>query len=308
MKTFLIGCFFFVCVPLFGIEVSRSVSPNNVNIGDVLVFDIYTTYEDGVRLVTVPTPENFSGIEYRSHTVIKDNVDGIWEVTLRYELSFFETGEQLIPTQDLEFQRGDKLLTFTIPAKAVRVDSLLSSDPYEKVDLEGLLTPFSISISWGQYRRLLAYIAFAIVALVVACIFLLRWYRDRKRMVEIPLDPRSEGQKALDELDELRAAQYIKKHLIKQYYLELTDIVKRYFSVLCDSPISEMTSHESYIVLKGVLSDGHMTIVKQVFDLADLVKFAKFVPEEALHIDSFDNLRAVIVESMPRDGAGGHRS
>jgi hypothetical protein len=311
MRIRLFFSLFFVSVMLpfsvYGIDVSRQVSPNVVHIGDVVLFDILATYEAGVSLVAVPDADNFKGVEYRSKTVEKEKEGDIWRLRLRYELSFFDTGDQQVPSVDLVFKRNDTLLTFALPATPVRVDTLLSDDPYEKVALEGLLTPFSIHISWARYRRSIITAILLLGGLIAGAFYLFRWYKSRESVIDLPLDPRSAAQKALDELDELQGSHYVEKQHVKQYYLELTEIIKRYFSVLCHAPISEMTSEESYLVLSSVLKPEHMQTIRAFFELADLVKFAKFIPLSSVQVSSITTLRRLIEESMPAEAEARER-
>ncbi len=297
MKLLLVGLVL-LSLPLHAIEISRNVSPNVVHIGDVVHFNIQASYDADVSLVSVPEADDFEGVSFRSKTIVKNKGAEKLQLTLQYSLSFFNTGIQRIPSLNVVFKRGEDLLTFALPATPVRIDALLSDDPYETVKLEGLLDPFSVQISWEQYRRIVLYSSGLIILILVAGFYALRWIRSRRQCVVVPLDLRSAAQKALDELDELQALQYIEKHQVKHYYLELTDILKRYFSVLCEAPISEMTSTESLLVLEQALSPKTMGTIREFFELSDLVKFAKFSPDGQAHVRSFQAVKGVIEEEV----------
>ena len=85
----------------------------------------------------------------------------------------------------------------------------------------------------------------------------------------------------MERLNALIAKNYLQKNQIKLYYIELSDIIRNYIERKFEVPALEQTTDEVLHFLRL------MTITKEnrdqltyILKLADLVKFAKEIPEQ----------------------------
>jgi hypothetical protein len=90
---------------------------------------------------------------------------------------------------------------------------------------------------------------------------------------------------AFERLEKLKNSQLWQQNLIKEYYSELTDILREYIEKALGIPAIEMTSEE---LLEKMLNeerkDEEMKMVQEILSIADLAKFAKYQP----YIDEHD--------------------
>jgi hypothetical protein len=86
--------------------------------------------------------------------------------------------------------------------------------------------------------------------------------------------------KALEALDHLKEESLWKRGRYKEYYTGLTDILRIYMEQRFGIMAQEMTSDEILEALKGLtLQESTISKLRLLFFTADLVKFAKGVPE-----------------------------
>lgn len=84
---------------------------------------------------------------------------------------------------------------------------------------------------------------------------------------------------ALRELDRIKNEKIWQKEKTKQYYSEVTDVLRVYIEDRFDMRAMEQTTDEildGFRYRKDLLSEKSFTNLSQILSLADLVKFAKY--------------------------------
>jgi hypothetical protein len=133
--------------------------------------------------------------------------------------------------------------------------------------------------------------------------------KNRKKKKETPQKPVYKGtplEHALQQIKELQKEDLQAKNQVKLFYTRLTEVCRNYFSEQLQVNSSQATSDELMVLLSAYLQDGDMrTRFYQFLRLADIVKFAKYLPapeqnNEAVqtavttlqHIDAFTQRKA----------------
>ena len=135
----------------------------------------------------------------------------------------------------------------------------------------------------GIFRWVL--LALGCVLLAVGGYYLWRWYRKHRKPEEETIDPellRPADEVALEKLDEIKAQKIWKDGKVKEYQTELTDVVREYIGRRFDVHSTEKTSDETLQEMKSKVDKDLYTRLKNMLQLADLVKFAKWhtTPDE----------------------------
>ena len=143
--------------------------------------------------------------------------------------------------------------------------------------------PFTFHEFWMYMKK---YALFIVVGLlVIGLIVYAIWRYIKKQRMQQPLPVVKPKPKikphitALKELEQLRQKKLCEQGRTKEYYTELTDIVRKYIDDQWDIGAMEMVTTEILDALKD--SEIHEEVLKrlyQAFSVADLVKFAKFTP------------------------------
>lgn len=119
---------------------------------------------------------------------------------------------------------------------------------------------------------------------VIGGIVFLIWYIRRKKknkplFVRKPKPALPPDVEAIQNLEELRLAKVWQQGKVKEYYTQLTDIMRHYFERRYRFDAPEMTSDEILEQLtEERVNDQALGKIKDVLQLADLVKFAKAQP------------------------------
>ena len=119
--------------------------------------------------------------------------------------------------------------------------------------------------------------------------------RARKRINPSPAPPRPAHDIAYEALDALKAKNLPRSGKIKEYYSELSDIVRRYLENRFDFRAPEMTTEEFLYSLRGSseLTGAHKNLLKQFLSHCDLVKFAKYGPTQIEIDESFNAAKKI---------------
>ena len=136
---------------------------------------------------------------------------------------------------------------------------------------------------WGIIRWIL--LVLGILLLIDLAFWLWKWYEKHHQPAEETIDPellRPADEVALEKLDEIKAQKIWKDGKVKEYQTELTDVVREYIGRRFDVHSTEKTSDETLQEMKSKVDKDLYTRLKNMLQLADLVKFAKWhtTPDE----------------------------
>lgn len=139
---------------------------------------------------------------------------------------------------------------------------------------------------WGIFRWVL--LAVLLAGVGVAGYYLITYLQRRKleeagnEVVTEPLRPAEEV--ALEKLDAIKEKKIWQQGQVKEYYTQLTDVVREYIARRFEVSSVEQTSDETLRDIRPLLSDRKDLYdqLRKMLTLADLVKFAKWstTPDE----------------------------
>jgi hypothetical protein len=152
--------------------------------------------------------------------------------------------------------------------------------PSEAGDIKDIKPPMEIPLNWWLLL-MKAGIGLLIAGLAVGGFLLYRRWKSGKGILPVreePLKPPHEI--ALEALDRLKASDLLEKGEIKVFYIELSEIIRRYIGGRYFVVAMEMTTTE---VLDGLsaanLRGGDFELFETFFHRCDWVKFAKYIPK-----------------------------
>jgi hypothetical protein len=143
-------------------------------------------------------------------------------------------------------------------------------------------------------------------ALLIILVFLLVRYW-RKRALTRPrrmLVPKPAHQIAYEALQALQAKNLPGLGKIKEYYYELSDIIRHYIENRFDIRAPEMTTEEFLfsLSLSDELASAHKDLLKDFLNLCDIVKFAKYGPTGQEIQNSFYAAKKLVDETKVAQG------
>jgi hypothetical protein len=273
MKKYILHIFLLITTISFAQnpKVKAQIETSRIRIGEQFSFKISV---NEIENVILPKLE-LKGLE----VIDSSKVDTINNMLIqKYVLTGFDSGAYYIPQQQI-FIRNQAYLT----------DSLLINITTVKIDTTKVKKYPIKTIKAEPYTfddfKIYIYILLAALAIIGFWIY---WFVIRKRKTEEDsptfrvLPPYEEAIFKLNELDEKLLWQNNK---VKEYYSELTEIVRGYIERELKVPALEQTTDEIVEMLKDfneakTINTSKETIkkLKELLQEADLVKFAKSKP------------------------------
>ena len=138
-------------------------------------------------------------------------------------------------------------------------------------------------------------LSFLLIIGLAVCYFL-RKFKKQKARPQIIKPPHVI---AFERLEELRKKNLPAAGKIKEFYSELSDIIRRYIEDRFKIRAPEMTTQEFLWHLKdsGDLSSEHKTLLRDFLTSCDMVKFAKYGPSAAEIENSFERAKKFVEET-----------
>ena len=155
-----------------------------------------------------------------------------------------------------------------------------------------------VKSNWRDYIWYIAGGA-ALVLLIIGLI--IYFIKKKKQPKPIPEGPKETLQQTtLRLLVALESKQLWQKKQVKEYYVELTDIVRDYIEKRFNTQAMELTTDEllDKVQLHKELMQYH-SILSDILHTADLAKFAKAQPLPEEHVDTMDKAKNFVATSRP---------
>ena len=251
--------------------VNAEIDTTNIRIGEQ--FNLKISVNE-IKNVIIPKLE-LKGLEVVD-TAKTDTLKS--SLVKKYTITGFDSGSFYIPQQQI-FVKNQAFLTdsLLVNVATIAIDTSkikkfpiksIKSEPYVLDDFKGYI-----------------WIALVVLLLVGILVYLL-FFRKKKETVEevvIPLKPAYE--EAIEKLQQLDEKLLWQNNKIKEYYIELTGIVRNYIGRDIEIPTFEQTSNEIIELIEAQnskkklgLSKETIATIHSLLKNADLVKFAKSKP------------------------------
>ena len=286
-----------------GIEATATVPSSDVQVGKPFTIDLTLKVPYGY-FVEWNSFENEAlsdqiDIIKRGEVVRTADADSNVVVTQQLTLMTFDTGTVEVPeipltySQTAETQRL-QALTNTVALRSTTI-SIDPSQPYKPI-----APPMSKPV---KFRDIWPYIlAAVVVALLIVAVVLLVKRRQAK--------PKAEGEeeepknlvppydKAISDLADLKQQKLWQAGKQKEYYSNLTDIIREYIEGQFGVNAVEMTTNDILEAIEPLNFDGRLfDTFKDTMELADFVKFAKYQPSSLENDQAMNNMTDFVNES-----------
>jgi hypothetical protein len=238
-------------------------------------------------------PAEFEIISFSDTTIHSSKKRFTW--TAKYTVTIWDSGVFIIPGPSIIVD--DSTLKFnsleikTLFSKQIKgVDIYDIKENYAEVpDRPFSFISFLKSHWWWMTLILLAGLVFLII-------------KRRKNMVEDEVNSMSLKERTIFAINALEEAKLWEKHKLKEHFVELSYIIRRYLANRYEISLMEMTSDQiKYALLRKGLEMETVQVISQILGASDMVKFAKSKPEiiEILKVSAL--AKQVVAETSPLD-------
>ncbi len=202
------------------------------------------------------------------------------------KVTAFDSGYFVLPAFPFGYaSKGDTAMQ-TIVSDPLLI-SVFTVDADTTQAIKPLLGPLPEPYTLMEFLPWIGFVL-ALAALIFAGFY---FYRKRQKKPLFKSKPRIPAdEKALDALARLRLKKLWQAGKVKDYYSELTDIIRVYIEERFEVMAIEMTTHE---IVQGLenksINNQALAKLKGSLELADLVKFAKANPSALENDTSLNN-------------------
>lgn len=265
-------------------KVRAEVDRDTVTIGEEIRYTIEARLPSGA-FVEFPAPgKELGGLTVKEILPLKGKQ--------AYILETFTPGDYTIPEQAVKYkEKGASVWREAKTDKVeINVESVLAKYPDAR-DIRDIKVPLGLPSPYAFFIFLL--ITILIILLIVSAVLYIRKLNMRKKSfvrVKLPYEV------AYERLRALKEAHLPEKGRVKEYYIELSGIIRYYLEARFNLRAPEMTTEEFLAKLRteNALMPEHKSILREFLSHSDLVKFAKYGPS-ASEIDlSFKSAKKVV--------------
>lgn len=259
-------------------RVTSKIDSTHIRIGEQVQFEI-SVEADTTTLVVFPEGQTFAPLEMvRASDIDTFRNKDRMNLIRTYALTQFDSGHYTLPRQKIIVNNKE---LYTDSLQVLVNDIAVDTTTQKMYDIKPLA---EVSRNYSDWVR---YLIWGIVVLAVAAA-LIYWFFLRKKPLtqeekEALLPPFDRALLGLKQLEESR---YLIQSQYKEYYSELTNIVRAYLEEEVHISAMESTTEELVAKLEMMQQAGKLNLekdtitnFKSVLQKADLVKFARSRPD-----------------------------
>ncbi|MDR2684363.1 MAG: hypothetical protein LBB53_03150 [Prevotellaceae bacterium] len=299
--TVFLLCYGTVFAQSFSVE--AKIDSAQIFIGEQcnLTFEIYQ-HNDIQIAAPVFSDTLVAGIEIveRKNDTVK-NRDNSLVVRQTYTITSFDSALYYIPPfaftseNDTVFSKNLSLKVYSVPVDTTQQEIAI----FDIKQIER--APFN----WELFRKILIWIlpVWFVIGLII--LLVIRYFR-KKQQPKAPTKEeikRSAHEIAFEKLNEIRKEKIWQQGRSKEYYTQVTDVLREYIESRFDVPTFEKTSAEIVDLLQFTKKDfpEQLKSLQKILMLSDLVKFAKFVPDLDEHITTLNSVENFVAETKENE-------
>ena len=258
------------------------IQKDTLLIGDQASFSFKTKVPPGSKFYLQNLQRDVgNGVELAGSPLVDTlkSDSGGTELQTTFTFTSFDSGSHVIPIINGYLENPDGSIdTVTFDAGKLEVTTIqIDTTSYKPFDVKDqMVYPYTVKefLPWGGM----------LIAFVAIVLLVLRWWkrwRKKRSLFGKVVEPDSPYIAALKELEKIRNQKLWQNNQMKLYYTRITDVLREYIEARFGLQAMEKTSAE---IIKELQPEGieksEYDSLKELLEVADLVKFAKYVPSE----------------------------
>ena len=296
------------------VTVEAAIDSIEMLIGEQVHVTVTATMKEGAKAefpVFKPTQQLIPGVEVLKSTELgsKGKGDGFVDRAVVYTLTSFDDTLYYLPPFVVKVDgKPYESKSLALKVLGIEVDTTHVDQFFGPNDVQD--NPFQ----WSDWS-LLFWLSVLMLVLMAAGYYLYLRLRDNKPIItHIRIVKRLlPHQKAMKEIEQIKAEKMQNAEDPKEYYTRLTDTLRKYIEDRYGFSAMEMTSSEIIERLEKALAEDAQTAasmkaeLRQLFTTADLVKFAKYSTmineNDANLVSAIDFINQTKLENVPTEEA-----
>ena len=265
-----------------------AVSQNVVLNADIDTFQMFIGEQTRIRLELSVD----SGSKVKMPEKGREVVPGIEILDKKRNVRAINEGKRNVYTDEYLITSFDSTLYEIPPFEVLVDDSLFKSKPLalfvhsvpiDTANLQNICAPkevWDVELTWEEYRDAVHLVIVLLFFALALAWVVIRFVKNKPVIRIVKVKPKEPSHiVALGKIDEIRSDEsWRQENNTKEYYTKLTDALREYMHNRFKFNAAEMTTTEIIDYLYSIKSEDNIAELKEILEVADLVKFAKFHP------------------------------
>lgn len=262
------------------IKATARIDSTNILLGDQIKYFLEIEYP---KNATVEFPQITDSLESLIEVLGKSKIDTIdlddrafLKQIRSYTITCFDSGSYRIAPRWFKININGKI--DSVPTNGVTLNVLTMAIDTTK-GLTDIKMPYNAPLTLKEVTPYILGIIL-IAAIIFLILYSIKRRKKNKPFFALPVKPKELPHiVALRELDRIKNEKIWQKEKTKQYYSEVTDVLRNYIEDRFELRAMEQTTDEildGFRLRKDLLSEKSFTNLRQILSIADLVKFAKY--------------------------------
>jgi hypothetical protein len=294
------------------VTVEAAIDSIEMLIGEQVHVTVTATMKEGAKAefpVFKPTQHLIPGVEVLKSTEqgVKSKENGFVDRTVVYTLTSFDDTLYYLPPFVVKVDgKPYESKSLALKVLGIEVDTVHVDQFFGPKDVQD--NPFQ----WSDWSLLFWLSVLTLLLMAVGYYLYLRLRDNKPIITHIRIVKRLlPHQKAMKEIEQIKAEKMQNSENPKEYYTRLTDTLRKYIEDRYGFNAMEMTSSEIIERLERALTDDAKAAdtmkseLRQLFTTADLVKFAKYSTlineNDANLVSAIDFINQTKLENVPTE-------
>ncbi|MFW5886911.1 MAG: hypothetical protein ACOCUL_04060 [Bacteroidota bacterium] len=217
--------------------------------------------------------------------------------TKKLLLTSFDSGSYMIPSMPFIIRSDEDRDTLFSKTTSINVHTV---NIHTGKSIRDIKDPFDAPVTFLEIL-FLVFLAFTVIGIIVLTYFILKNKKKNIPILNIIKRDVPPHEQALNDLDKLKKEKLWQQGRVKLYYTRITEIIRIYLEKRYHIHAMEQTSEEIIESLKltGFQNNELIRLLKDTFEIADLVKFAKADPMPDENESVMLNMFAFVNQTKP---------
>lgn len=264
------------------IKATATLDSTNIMLGDQIKLFLEIDHPKNVKVEFPQVPDTIQHLievldRSKIDTFESENPESQKQIQ-SYLITCFDSGSYRIPPYWFKIETAGVVDSVPTNGVTLYVHSMAIDTTKGPTDIK---MPYSAPVTLKEV------IPYILGVILIGAILFLVLYSIKRKKKNLPVFAKPQKPKepahvvALRELDRIKEEKLWQKEKIKPYYSEITEVLRMYIEDRFEIPAMEQTTDEilaSFRFKKDLVGEKSFTNLSQILSLADLVKFAKYIP------------------------------
>lgn len=290
------------------ITLENKLDKSTVRIGDVVTYTLQVIHDEstevilpGRAFVMLDSAMNLlpdDALNIRDyHKYDPEQKDGKVIEGVDYIFAPFLVGKFIIAPLTVTYRTKSDSTIHRLNTEPIQL-TVESLKPSETGDIRDIKSQWEIERNWWLLWRWIFLVIGSLLLLAVIIYIIIRLRSGKGILSVFEKPPRPPHEIAMERLEALLNSSLLADGKVKEFYIEISDIIRHYIEGRYFVVALEMTTAQLVHNLEaGKVETENIEIIHQFLSACDMVKFAKYIPSDAENQQAIEQAKDIIIRT-----------